>query len=238
MARGNMVMADYGLTTVEAVPLTGPVPAQPPFRPRLTYSPLTMQIRPAQGTDLSGGANQAQPAVSLLATFPAGTDLWTPLPDLLESTSYDTAFVAEVDNTDNAVLRFGDDEYGRSITGATALQATYRFGNGLAGNVGAEALAHIAPAIPTPNVTLVRNPLSARGTAPIPRPLPTFSNGRRRPFRAVQYRAVTEADYEAARIAAAAGRGKFGRELPLDRELVHRLCRYSAYRSGGSGQRA
>ena len=197
MARGNMVMADHGLTTTEAMPLTGPVPDQPPFRPRLSFSPLTMQIRPAQGTDLSGSASQAQPAVSLHATFPTGTDLWKPLPDLLESTSYDTVFVAEVDNSDSAVLRFGDDEYGRSMTGATALQATYRFGNGLAGNVGAEALAHIAPAIPTLNVTLVRNPLPARdGTDP--ETIADVQQWAPEAFRAVQYRAVTEADYEVA----------------------------------------
>ncbi len=236
MARGNMVMADHGLTTTEAIPIAGSVQDQPPFRPRLTYSPLTMQIRPAQGTDLSGSASQAQPAISLLATFPTGTDLWTPLPDLLESTSYDTVFVAEVDNTDNAVLRFGDDEYGRSMAGATALQATYRFGNGLSGNVGAEALAHIAPAIPTPNVTLVRNPLPARdGTDP--ETIADVQQWAPEAFRAIQYRAVTEADYEAAASAAATGR-ELGRELSLDRELVHCLCRYSAYRSGGSGQRA
>jgi predicted phage baseplate assembly protein len=137
---------------------------------------------------------QAQPAVSLFVTARTGTDLWTAVPDLLESTPFDTAFVPELDNELRANLRFGDDEYGQSVAGATAITATYRVGNGTAGNVGAESLAHVAPDGPFSGVTLVRNPLAARdGTAP-----ETIDDVRQwapEAFRAVQYRAVTEADY-------------------------------------------
>ena len=40
-------------------------------------------------------------------------------------------FVAEVDNNNQGLLRFGDDEYGRSVSGALAFHAVYRIGNGL-----------------------------------------------------------------------------------------------------------
>ena len=205
--RGNIVLADHGLTTRETLALSGPVPSTPPFRPRLSYGPLTMQIQPASvqydpatgrlatpRTDLTGDIRQAQPAVSLFVTARTGTDLWTAVPDLLESTPFDTAFVPELDNELRANLRFGDDEYGQSVAGATAITATYRVGNGTAGNVGAESLAHVAPDGPFSGVTLVRNPLAARdGTAP-----ETIDDVRQwapEAFRAVQYRAVTEADY-------------------------------------------
>ena len=206
--RGNMVLADHGLTTQESIALSGPVPSTPPFRPRLSHGPLSQQIQPASvqydpatgriataRTDLTGDVSDAQPTISLFATFPTGTELWTPVPDLLESTPFDTAFVAEIDNEQRAVLRFGDDEYGQTIAGATAMTATYRVGNGLAGNVGAEALAHVAPDPPfSGDVMLVRNPLPARdGTDP--ETIAEVQQWAPEAFRAVQFRAVTEADY-------------------------------------------
>jgi hypothetical protein len=205
--RGNMVLADHGLTTQESILLAGPVPSTPPFRPRLSYGPLSQQIQPASvqydavtgrirtaRADLAGDVSKAQPAISLFVRFPTGGELWTPAPDLLESTPFDTAFVAEIDNDQRAILRFGDDEYGRSIAGATAITATYRIGNGLTGNVGAEALAHVAPDPPFSGVTRVRNPLPARdGTDP--ETIAEVQQWAPEAFRAVQFRAVTEADY-------------------------------------------
>ena len=205
--RGNVVLADHGLTTRENLPLSAPVPSTPPFRPRLSYGPLTSQIQPASvqydpatgrmataRTDLTGSARQAQPAVSLFVTARTGTDLWTPVPDLLESTPFDAAFVAELDNELRANLRFGDDEYGQSIDGATAVIATYRVGNGVAGNVGSEALAHVAPDGPFSGVTLVRNPLPASDGVE-PESIADIRQWAPEAFRAVQFRAVTEADY-------------------------------------------
>jgi hypothetical protein len=205
--RGNMVLADHGLTAQETIALTGPVPDAPPFRPRLSFGPLTQQIQPpsvqfdpATGrlasarTDLTGDVTDAQPAISLFATSPTGTDLWTPAPNLLESTPFDTDFVAEIDNDQRAVLRFGDDQYGRSIEGTTALKATYRVGNGLAGDVGAEALAHLAMPPSFKGVTRVRNPLPARDGAD-PETIAEVQQWAPEAFRAVQFRAVTEADY-------------------------------------------
>ena len=81
--RGNMVLADHGLTTQETISLAGPVSSAPPFRPRLSYGPLTQQIQPASvqydsasgrmatpRTDLTGDVSEAQPAISLFAGLP------------------------------------------------------------------------------------------------------------------------------------------------------------------------
>ena len=205
--RGNMVLADHGLTTQETISLAGPVSSAPPFRPRLSHGPFTQQIQPASvqydsasgrmatpRTDLTGDVSEAQPAISLFAAFPTGTELWTPVPDLLESTPFDAAFVAEIDNDLRAVLRFGDDQYGRSMAGATAVTATYRIGNGLAGNVGAEALAHVALDPSFSGIALVRNPLPARDGID-PESIAEVQQWAPEAFRAVQFRAVTEADY-------------------------------------------
>jgi hypothetical protein len=207
VVRGNMVLADHGLTTTEAIALSGPVPDAPPFRPELSFGPLSEQVQPAAvqydsatgriatpRTDLTGDVYAAQPAVSLLVTSPTGTDLWTPASDLLGSTPFDNSFVAEIDDDQRAILRFGDDEYGRSIAGATAITATYRVGNGLAGNVGAESLAHVAPDGPFSGVALVRNPLPARDGVD-PESIAEVRQWAPEAFRAVQFRAVTEADY-------------------------------------------
>jgi hypothetical protein len=205
--RGNIVLADHGLAVRETLALDGAVSGPSPFRPHLSYGPLTQQIQPASvqydsatgriatsRTDLTGDVTKAQPAVSLFVTTATGTALWTPEADLLESTPFDAAFVPEIDNDLRAVLRFGDDEYGQSIDGATAIDAIYRIGNGLAGNVGAEALAHVAPDGVFSGVTLVRNPLSASDGVD-PETIDDVRQWAPEAFRAIQFRAVTEADY-------------------------------------------
>jgi hypothetical protein len=207
VARGNIVPADHGLTTQEQISLAAPVPADPPFRPSLTYAPLTMQIQPPQVNydsvtgrittprpTLTGDPLQAQPAITLLVTFPSTQNLWTPAADLLGSSGFDLQFVPELDNQERAVLRFGDDEYGQSIAGATAIIATYRFGNGALGNVGAESLMHLAMPLGFSGITQVRNLLPAQGGVD-PETIADVQQRAPEAFHAVQYRAVTEADY-------------------------------------------
>jgi hypothetical protein len=210
VARGNMVLADHGLTTSETLELEAPVPGDSPFRLHLSRGPMTLQSQPetvnyngATGrietdrTDLAGSARDVRPAVSVLATFPTGTELWTPVPDLLDSSPFSQHFVAEIDNDGRAMLRFGDGEYGREPAGATAFEAVYRVGNGAGGNVGAEALAHMALPGPANWIEGIRNPLPARdGTRE-----ETIEEVRRtapQAFRAEQFRAVTEGDYSKA----------------------------------------
>jgi hypothetical protein len=211
VARGNLVLADHGVTVEnEEVPLAAPVAGDTPFRLALSRAPLTFECEPdrvdydpASGrlttprTDLGCDLRAARPAVAVRPAFPTGDELWTPVTDLLDSPTSARHFVAEVDDQGGAWLRFGDGEYGREVSGATAFHVTYRVGNGAAGNVGAEALAHAALPGPAGWIRALRNPLAARGgTAP-----ETLEEVRRRApqaFRAEQYRAVTEADYVAA----------------------------------------
>ncbi|MGB7923289.1 MAG: putative baseplate assembly protein [Pyrinomonadaceae bacterium] len=90
---------------------------------------------------------------------------WFPQLDLLGSSDQQRHFVAEVDNEGYAHLRFGDGELGRALDPHTTLKATYRTGNGTAGNVGAEAISRIVfRQTKLSGVTLsVRNPLPAQG---------------------------------------------------------------------------
>jgi predicted phage baseplate assembly protein len=81
-----------------------------------------------------------------------------------------------------------------SIAGATAISATYRIGNGVSGNVGAEALGHVAVTLPFTGITLVRNPFPATGGVD-PESIANVQQWAPEAFRAVQFRAATEADY-------------------------------------------
>lgn len=209
VARGNIVLADHGLTTIETLNQPEPVPGDVPWRLRLGRGPLTMQCQPARVDyhastglletarhELTCDVRQAVPAVSLLVTFAKSPDaeLWTPVPDLLESTPFSQQFVAEVDDDGLAVLRFGDGEYGREAEGAISFQAIYRIGNGRAGNIGAESLDHIALPVAADWIQALRNPLPAQdGTD-----AESIEEARQRApqaFRAEQFRAVTEDDY-------------------------------------------
>ena len=213
VARGNMVLADHGITTedvFETADLPGgrPLEAEARLRLRLSRGPITQQSEPepvvydgatarslTDRTELGRAASEARPAVALLATSPTGDDLWTPVPDLLDSPPNAEHFVPEVDNDGRANLRFGDGEYGREPVGVSALRAVYRWGNGTAGNVGAEALSHLAvPGGLAPFIETVRNPLpAANGTEP-----ESIEEVRRfapQAFWAKQLRAVTEDDY-------------------------------------------
>ncbi len=198
VARGNMVLADHGRTFRETLPQAQPVAADEPFRLRLRLVPLTMQCGDpfTPRTELTCLINQAKPAVSLQVDFPTGTELWQAVPDLLDSPPFALHFVADLDHEGRAELCFGDGEYGREPAGATSFLAVYRVGNGRAGNVGGEALAHIVqPAVAPnwPSISAVRNPLPTRdGTDP-----ETIEEVRQHApaaFRAEQFRAVTEAD--------------------------------------------
>ena len=138
-------------------------------------------------------ANQAVPVVTLDGTLDARTDSWDPAQDLLESGESDLVFVVEVDTDGTATLRFGDNTNGKAPDTGTSFVATYRIGNGTAGNVGADSLVFLAAS--DARIQSCRNPLPATGgTDP-----ETNDQIRRRAPQAflTQDRAVTMADYEA-----------------------------------------
>lgn len=212
VARGNIVLADHGRSLIEAIDFKPPLEGDPGFRLRLAQAPLTLQSEPAdqpaafppvrERSDLAADVRQARPALALQAWrqgVPTGD--WWPVPDLLSSSEFDRHFVADVDNEGRAVLRFGDGEYGRRLIDVDRVEAWYRVGNGRAGNIGADALAHIVEPFPPPllwpTITAVRNPLPAQAGVD-PELIEQVRQYAPVAFRAQQYRAVTEADYQQA----------------------------------------
>ena len=106
---------------------------------------------------------EALPAIELRSVSSDGDDpsVWLPQRDLLSSDAGDRDFMVEVENDQQAYLRFGDNQFGLRPTPETKFTATYRVGNGSSGNVGSDAIAHI---VSNDNAILsVRNPLPAWG---------------------------------------------------------------------------
>jgi Baseplate J-like protein len=213
VARGNIVLADHGLTYHDEAlgsvpepflftpPVSGgdnrapsqPQPILPRFRPRLANAPLT-HAGPAYDHELAARAamlwslREVQPVVTL--TDSNGID-WTARRDLLNSSGDSEEFVTEIDNDGAAVVRFGDDVHGRRPEPGTEFFARYRVGNGRSGNLGADSLRHIALNIP--EIKAVRNPLPAQGGQE-PESLEDVRQRAPVAYR-VQERAVTAADY-------------------------------------------
>ena len=185
VARGNVLAADQGVWTVgealgvvpdlPASPVSGsgcncsaavgPAASVPRYRPVLANGPLTFaapyDAAAAAATFLAPDTADAVPQITL--TSSDGTT-WTPLPDLLEQDAEFTGFVAEIEADGSAHLRFGDGVYGSAPERGESFAATYKTGNGTAGNVGRQALAHILfEGAGAAQVTGVRNPLAATG---------------------------------------------------------------------------
>lgn len=221
VARGNIVLADHGRTIVDeplgiVPPPTafkptlpacdrcqsqGPVPVPQRFCPATGNAPLT-QAAPYDPTDSAGAAmvwdvRDATPRIHLDSDLKTDTIRWSPKRDLLDSGPRDPDFVVETEADGRAWLRFGDDKLGLRPEPKTAFTATYRVGNGAAGNVGAESIAHLtsADSVLANAVLLVRNPLPAHGGAE-PESMEEVRQFAPAAFR-TQERAVTEADYAA-----------------------------------------
>ncbi len=184
VARGNVLPADQGewtanesLGTVPPLPPSpvagmgcncaaapGALTPRPRFRPTLANQPLTFAVPfnagAAASSFLSPDVSTAQAQITL-ASNDGGS--WVPLEDLLEEGGEFLGFVPEIESDGTTHLRFGDDTYGASPAPELAFTATYRTGNGTAGNVGREALAHVL--FSGPGITGVRNPLAAAGGA-------------------------------------------------------------------------
>ena len=182
----------------------------PRFRPALGHAPLTQGY--ALAADLLVPITDSEAWFSarrLVARDPhdalpqvvhlTGEHLgvlreWSVRRDLLGSAAAARHFVVEIDNDASALLRFGDDEHGERPNPGTAFSATYRVGNGSAGNVGADAIAHVVSASAV--FSAVRNPLPAAGGVE-PEDVEAARRDAPEAFR-TQERAVTEADYAAA----------------------------------------
>ncbi|MEO6193093.1 MAG: putative baseplate assembly protein, partial [Thermoanaerobaculia bacterium] len=212
VARGNILLVDHGRGVTDepwdAVPPGKTKPhcegegrlAEPPlfsgrFRPFLEQGPLTFREAPPPRNVpasrlLAQDPRQAMPQVTISAA-------WSVRRDLLESGPGDRHFVAEVDDGGRAHLRFGDGEMGFAPPAGKVFQASYRVGNGPAGNVGAESIRHLvlAEGLTISGVNLrPRNPLAARGGT-APEPLAEVRLLAPHSFRKDLQRAITADDY-------------------------------------------
>ena len=197
VARGNLVLTDHGLR-LEAEPI-GTVPDEPRFfRPALSEGPVTHAVPLEPGFP---DEEPALPAAELTDYNPrdgvaqvrldsADGAEWQPQSTLLNSDRFATEFVLEVDQ-DRATVRMGDDVNGLRPEPGLSFQASYRVGQGTAGNVGAETISQLFST--QAGILQVRNPLAARGGVE-PESMEEVRRYAPQAFRE-QRRAVTEEDY-------------------------------------------
>ncbi len=215
VARGNIALADHGLTIADE-PL-GSIDLDAAGRlaqPVLQLGPVTQQghardrfdelVRDAENEPVI--FDPAAPAASAIRwqmrdALPAArlvengddTRPWLPRHDLLASSRFDRHFVVEVDNDGRSHLRFGDGFHGARPKPDSTFTADYRIGNGTQGNVGAQAISRIVQA--GDGIESVRNPLPAVG-GQRPETMEQVRQYAPQAFR-TQERAVTPADYAA-----------------------------------------
>jgi len=184
-----------------------PGPIFPRFKPRLGQRPLTQaatvtvadpithqpHVLPFDPNAPAAAAFDWQMA-DVLPSVTLNDNSWRPRRDLLGSDKFAAEFVAEIEEDGRATLRFGDDEHGMRPAPQTTFGATYRVGNGVRGNVGAEAIAHVISHEPA--ITAVRNPIPARGGVE-PESIEHVRQSAPFAYR-TQERAVTPADYAVA----------------------------------------
>jgi baseplate J-like protein len=183
------------------------VPAR--YRPILARGPLTCAARLSDADDAvdphkfdpRGSARSAlesflehtRPEILQLdSTLDSATEPWTVRRNLLSCASDHRHFVVEVEHDGSGRLRFGDGVHARRPSAGSEFSIRYRIGNGLAGNIGADALSHVVTSVA--GIAEVRNPVPARGGVD----MEDAATVRRRAPRAFQKqeRAVTREDYE------------------------------------------
>jgi baseplate J-like protein len=183
VARGNVVLCDHGYTLPATETLEN-ADGSEPFRPQLHERDLAraesleaqdgaalekhgMGLGPARASAADLRSHAPENAVPAISLVDRGGLAWSPRSDLLASDRFDPHFTIEREDDGLETVRFGDGLFGKhpsTTSGGLAIRfdAAYRIGNGLAGNVGAEALAHVAH-LPGAGIESVRNPLEAEG---------------------------------------------------------------------------
>jgi hypothetical protein len=185
VARGNVVLVDHGQTVEEALTEVpkGEIIAcckregmladsyQTPgrYQPVLEKIPLTFREQPDNHKSaysmLKQDVRRAKPALQVIDTYAhVDEQQWQSQLDLFSSHPHDLHFVVEMDEGGRAHLRFGNGEMGKRPEVGMSLQAKYRIGNGLAGNVGAGVISHlVARNASFSGVNKVYNPMPAQG---------------------------------------------------------------------------
>jgi hypothetical protein len=198
VARGNLVLADHGLTiegeTIESAPADVRF-----YRAGLAEGPVTHAVAlpvdfPEEDEPRVAvaelGRYEPRDAVPVVRLESSAGEIWLPQRDLLASGRFATEFVLEPEE-EGASLRFGDDQHGKRPAEGTSFIASYRVGNGRAGNAGGGTLNRIYTALV--DIVEVRNPLPASGGRE-PEALEEVRQFAPQAFR-IQQRAVTEEDY-------------------------------------------
>jgi hypothetical protein len=212
-AVANIVVADHGMS-LPPVPALGLMPAASealrpqldppappaagPWRPVLDRRDVARVLPQHDATlpaarQLAADAAGVLPALAILDAF----SLWKARADLLASDGFDRGFVVEAGIGGRVELRFGDDIHGLAPSPGSSFAVQGRFGSGLAGNIGSDALGHTV--LPDPQAVVgltVTNPLPARSGAD-PEPIAAVRLNAPFAFRR-QDRAVTPDDYVAA----------------------------------------
>ena len=219
VARGNVILADHGRRlkkTLGQVKLKSELAKcaceceseetileAERFRPHLEDGPLTFSAPLPQNAPASKLLQQdpvaAQPWIKLNCSclVPGGLQkmAWLSQADLLRSDPDDPHFVVEMDNTGRAHLRFGDGQSGRKPSVGESFKAAYRVGNGAAGNIGMETIAHVVTRDLLAGVHLwPRNPFPATGGVD-PEPMAEVKLFAPTAFRKRLERAITPEDY-------------------------------------------
>lgn len=225
VARGNVVLVDHGQTQnsehlgvvrtaqtnsiCECASEPSEVEIVPErFLAKLKKGPLTFSTplshdhsrQEAAAEMLTQDVRLASPQVwpeSELAISGQSPVSWHSRSDLIASGNTDKHFVVEIDNDGMAHLRFGDGEMGYRPAAGTSFNATYRIGNGSAGNVGAESISRLVVNQTDLNAVFVsvRNPLSAQGGTD-PEPTPEAKLFAPHLFRKELERAIIADDYQ------------------------------------------
>jgi baseplate J-like protein len=191
VVRGNVTLADHGLTVKADEPIPAEAPMAGRYRPQLARIGLTYAsevVASSASAALRVDPARARPVVEL--EDETGTR-WQPVPDLISSDRFAANFAVEPSSDGSARLRFGDGASGRMPSGGTQFTATYRVGSGSQGNVGPEALGRVATSLGS--IQLVRNPIAASGGTD-PEPTAMVKLVAPSAFRTPE-RAVNTADY-------------------------------------------
>jgi Baseplate J-like protein len=191
----NLVLVEHGATQADAA-LEWPAVGR---ATRLLGHPRTTCSAGTEGLSNAGSAaamlvpapSAAWPAVEIWERIGDHRRRWHQRRSLLASGPQSRDYVVELDNSGAASVRFGDGVNGMPPLPGGQLFACQRVGVGIVGNVGAEAIAHVALA--TAPITLVTNPSAAAGGAE-PEALTSVKLNAPEAFR-YSDRVVEEADY-------------------------------------------
>jgi hypothetical protein len=201
VVRGNMVLADYGMTQKQRRLVPSDATEKEKYYPYLPSKNITTAVAYNHDLEKTKAAVYAiaqDPHKALAAvTLSDGQETWYAQPDLLASSRFATEFMVETEQDGTSYLRFGDDIAGNKPPNGFNPYVTYRTGNGRSGNVGRETINAIEWKEDynwkIDGILNIRNPLPAFGGVDA-ESMEEIRQFAPQAFR-TQQRAVTAADY-------------------------------------------